>query len=104
MIKYKLIIRRIAFADLHEIYEHISRNLNEPVIANKMHADIVKAIRSLTEMPLRHKLVDAEPYHSQGYRMLRVRSYIVFYIVDQENSTVHVVRILYNRRKWQNLL
>ena len=104
MEKYKLILRHIALNDLQEIYEHIAHNLNETEVAEKIHGSIVEAISSLSELPLRHQVIDVEPYRTVGYRMLHIRSYVIFYIVDQEKSAVHIVRILYNRREWQNIL
>ena len=104
MEKYKLTIRSAAYADMQEIYNHIAHNLNEPVVAEKIHESIVTGIRSLAELPLRQKLVNAEPYRSYGLRMLRVKNNMIFYIVDQEKAEVHIVRVLYARREWQNFL
>ncbi len=36
--------------------------------------------------------------------MLLVENYIAFYVVDEAKREAHVLRILYNRREWQDLL
>ena len=102
--QYKLIVRHIALEDLREIYTHISRDLNETMAAERIHRAIIEAVSGLSSMPLHHPLIADEPYRTAGYRILLVKSYIIFYIVDQNNKRVHIVRVLYNRRDWQNLL
>jgi len=54
-------------------------------------------------MPSRHSVVQEQPYAAMGVRKLLVENYIAFYI-DEEKYEVHILRILYNRREWQNIL
>jgi len=39
-----------------------------------------------------------------GVRLMPVENYNAFYIVDEKNDAVHVLRILYNSREWQSIL
>jgi plasmid stabilization system protein ParE len=55
-------------------------------------------------MPSRYAVVVEEPYRSMAVRRIAVENYTVFYIVDENEKTVHIFRILYNRREWQYLL
>ena len=59
---------------------------------------------ALDHMPARHSIVRDEPYAPLGLRMMPVENYIAFYVIDEANREVHVIRILYKRREWQNLL
>lgn len=104
MEQYKVIVQRIAIADMREIYSHISRDLNEPLAAERIHRAIVEAVKGLSVFPLRLQLIQDEPYRTAGYRMLPVKNYIIFYVADQDAETIHIVRILYHRRDWQNIL
>ena len=58
----------------------------------------MKEIRSLNEMPMRYRLYDDEPWHSQGVRFFPVNNYLVFYLPDETKTTVHIVRIIYGVR------
>ena len=58
----------------------------------------MKEIRSLNEMPMRYRLYDDEPWHSQGVRFFPVNNYLVFYLPDETKTTVHLVRIIYGVR------
>lgn len=55
-------------------------------------------ILSLDTMPERYKSYDKEPWHSQGFRILPVDNFIVFYIPDANTKIVTIIRILYSGR------
>ncbi|MGH4121235.1 type II toxin-antitoxin system RelE/ParE family toxin [Clostridium sp.] len=55
-------------------------------------------------MPLRNALVNYERLAYIGIRKIMVDNYIVFYIANDESKTVTIIRILYGRRDWINLL
>lgn len=84
--------------DLRGIYEYIASRLCVPETAKNQTGRIMKEIRSLQEMPLRYRVYEEEPWHSQGLRILPVDNYLVFYLLDEENHTVSVVRIMYGGR------
>lgn len=104
MKKYKIIIQESAELDLNGIIEYIAIDLNEKLIALKLYKKIVEAINSLSDTPGRCAVIDAEPYKDMGIRRLIVNNYSIFYYLNNETETVHILRILYNRRDWKNLL
>ncbi len=63
-----------------------------------------KDILSLETMPLRFALIDEEPYKSIGVRCIPIENYTAFYIANETAKTVHILRVLYNRRDWQAIL
>lgn len=85
--------------DLRNIYEYISYDLLVPETATRQTRRIMKEIRSLDEMPMRHRLYDDEPWHSQGVRFFPVDNYLVFYLPDETKNTVYIVRIIYSGRE-----
>ena len=104
MKEYKVFIEASAEKDLFGILLYITKTLKQPTIAKRIYTEIKKQIDTLRTMPARQKIVDEEPYAAQGVRKLYVENYMVFYVVDDSKKEVHVFRILYNRREWQNLL
>lgn len=84
--------------DLRNIYVYISYDLLVPETATRQTRRIMKEIRSLDEMPIRHRLYDDEPWHSQGVRFFPVDNYLVFYLPDETKNTVYIVRIIYSGR------
>ena len=84
--------------DLRDIYEYIACELLVPETAAGQTEHIMKAIRSLEQMPMRHRLYEEEPWHSQGLRVLPVDNYLVFYLPDENSATVNIIRIMYGGR------
>lgn len=104
MDKYKIEITKPAENDLRSIGLYISKELVEPDTAKKIVAKIGEAIIKLEELPLRNGLVSDERLSIKGIHRIIIDNYIVFYIANEENRLVTIVRIQYNRRDWINLL
>ena len=101
---YDIQITEPAEEDLYKIGSYISKELLEPETAKKVISKIAKGINSLEDMPLRNALAADERLAFKGIRKIMVDNYIVFYIVAEQRKTVTIIRILYNRRDWLNLL
>lgn len=84
--------------DLRDIYEHIAYELLVPEIASGQVDRIMKAARSLEQMPMRYRLYEEEPWHSQGLRFLPVDNYLIFYLSDETNNVVNIIRVMYGGR------
>ena len=67
-----------------------------------MKDEILKCVDSLAVFPLRNKRFENEKMLSKEIRRAIVKNYSVFYCVDK--STVLILRVLYNRREWQDIL
>lgn len=104
MSRYNIEITEPAENDLYEIGSYIAKELLEPDIAKKVVDKVGNAILSLEEIPMRNAVVADERLALQGIRKFIVDNYIVFYIVTEEHKTVTIVRILYSRRDWINLI
>lgn len=59
---------------------------------------IEKCIKSLDDMPERYSLYDREPWKSRGLHIVLVDNYCVLYIVDNNDRTVSVMRVMYGGR------
>ncbi len=57
-----------------------------------------RGIRSLGEMPMRYRLYDDEPWRSRGMRFFPVDNYLVFYLPEEVENNVYVIRIMYGGR------
>ncbi|MDE5817940.1 MAG: type II toxin-antitoxin system RelE/ParE family toxin [Lachnospiraceae bacterium] len=84
--------------DLRDIYEYIALELLAPETATGQTQRIMKTIRTLGEMPMRHQLYGEEPWHSRGVRFLPVDNYLIFYLPEEPQNTVNIVRIMYGGR------
>ena len=101
---YDVIIETTASLDLYGILDYITEVLKAPESAERIYWSIKDQVLSLNEMPYRYPLVRDEPFASIGVRLMPVENYSVFYIINEQINEVHILRILYNRREWQNIL
>ena len=90
--------------DLRDIYEYIAYELLVPETAAGQTERIMKAIRSLEQMPMRHRLYEEEPWHSQGIHKLPVKNYLIYFWVDEDAKRVQVTGIIYGRRDQRHQL
>ena len=101
---YKIVIQEAARLDILSIIDYIAVDFQEPDVAEKMFALIIRSIYNLSDFPKRNRVLTEEPYYSKGYRVTYVKNYAVFYKVDDTNRIVDIMRVLYNRREWQDIL
>jgi len=101
---YKIRITTPAQTEMRETYFYIAEQLCNPTAAERLISQIVDAIQSLSERPGRYPLVSDQYLASKGYRKIVVRNHLVFFIVREKEQTVSVMRVLYGRRDWMNLL
>ena len=95
---YDVEITDRAIFDLKTLYEYIANALMVPIAAKKQYIRIEDAIYSLRDMPERFKRYEKGPWRNRNLRIMRVDNYLVFYVVNNENFKVTVIRIVYGRR------
>ena len=81
-----------ALGDLRKIYSYIANELLVPETAAAQLGRIRKEVRSLDFMPARYTLVEWEPWHSMKMHQLPVDNFIVYYLVDDKERTVLLLR------------
>ena len=96
--KYEVVTTAQAVADLRAIFEYIAYKLLAGENAIKQLDRLEEAILSLGEMPERYHLYDKEPWRERNLRIMPVDNYLVFYIPQEEDKTVTVIRVMYGRR------
>lgn len=90
--------------DLDEIYGYISTKLFDDIATENLMDNIENNIMRLANFPLSSSFVMDEPLKSRGYHKLVVDNYIVFYLVNDEEKQVAIMRILYGATKYQDIL
>ena len=89
---------------MDEIYSYIAGELlNEDAAANHMD-QIEDKIMRLRNFPFSCSLVEDDALRDKGYRKLVVENYIAFYIVEEKKKQVIVMRVLFGRQKYQDII
>ena len=81
--------------DLRNIFMYIAYELGARDTAERQVNRIRDAIKKLEKFPKRNPSVPYEPWASLGMRRLNVDNYVVFYLVDDSNERIEIVRIPY---------
>ena len=95
---YTVNVTQQAQLDIKIIYEYIANNLMEPEIAEKQYTRIENAIYTLDKMPERFRQYEKGPWQSRNLRIMPIDNFLAFYIVDNANCIVTVIRIMYGAR------
>ena len=90
---FQIIISEKAIKDITSIREYIEKRLSNPISADSFYEELRSKILSLTEFPGRFSriLIGGLYYHR-----MPVKSFNVYYCVNQNSQTVTIARVLYS--------
>lgn len=95
---YRVSVSLEAQKDLRGIYAYITFHLLAPINAKQQLSRLEKAIKSLAEFPLRHRLVDDALWKKRDLHVMPCDNFLIFYFVQEKKKAVIVSRVLYQRR------
>ena len=100
--EYKINYLPIAKKDLNEIIEYIQAD--DPNAALELLNKIDENISQLSSFPYKGTTPDDENLQAKNYRMLVVETYLIFYVVNEDEKEVEIRRIIHGKRKYNFLL
>lgn len=100
--KYNINYLPIAIKDLEKIIDYIQTD--NPDAALKLLEKIDESISQLKDFPYKGRSPKDDHLQSKDYRILVVKSYLVFYVVNKNYNEVEIRRILHGKRKYEFLL
>ena len=104
MMKYTIHITRAAEKDLISAADYIEFVLLNPQAADDFLDEAETKIYELGIFPGKYSLVDDPVLKSWGIRLTVIKNYIAFYIISDSEQKIYVVRFLYGKRNWINIL
>lgn len=99
---YKVELSPQAIEDLKEIKSYIEDELQNPTAAKNTILKIIETYESLSISPNSRIPVQKYVSFQTDYRFILANNYSIFYRI--EDKTIKVVRILYSRRDFVNIL
>lgn len=102
MAKAKIKVLPIAQEDMKSIVAYI--RLDDPDAALRMVEKIKATIGRLADHPLSGPIPLDKKVAAQGYRMLVVDPYLVFYLYIAEEGVVEIHRVLHGRQNYPKIL
>ena len=100
---YRVLITDEATDDVFHLVKYIQVDLCNPDAANKLYTNLNREVNNMGDFPL--KFADSGIKY-RGYIIHKkiYQSYLLFYIISDENQTVYVLRILKDIMNWRNIL
>ena len=101
---YSITITEPAEKDLNSAVDYFITVLKAPKAAQTLLDEVEEKLNFLSANPLVYEIEYDDYLQERNIRSVLVRSHLVFYIVNQESEEVIILRILYARRNWVNIL
>ena len=99
---YNIVFSPESIKDLEEVKAYIAEELCNGQAATKTVSQILKNIRRLSKFPESGSLLSSVVGFDTHYRFLMCGNYVAFYRLGE--NEVRVVRILYGRRNFMQIL
>lgn len=104
MDRYSIVITPYAEAQLKETVDYIAVELANPIAANTFIDRIQEKISRLKDYPEAYPLVKENPWNEIGVRKAIVKSFIVYFKVDDGRREVDVLAVVYGKMDQLNQL
>ena len=104
MKKYLVEISKTAAQDLENIIAYLRYDLAEDIIADKYKILFKQELKNLENVAGSMAILEETLTGHKNIRKVNVRNYVIFYIVDEENSKARVIRIGHAFMDWEKYL
>jgi plasmid stabilization system protein ParE len=102
---YGLIFSKLFDDDIDSTYQYIKENLEAPMAAENLLKEVKQKLEYLKENPtIRPVIKKDELIEALNLRAIKVKNYVIYYSVNEEKQKIRLVRFLYNKRDWINIL
>ena len=104
MKKYIVEISETAEKDLEDIISYLRHNLAGDIVADKYKILFKQELKYLENIAGSMSILDEELTGHKNIRKINIRNYIIFYIVDEDDSKALVLRIGHAFMDWEKFL
>lgn len=95
---FDILFSSAAQEDLDGIFAYISVTLATPMAAKNLSNSIHDALDTLSAFPETFALCQDEPWVLRGVRVMPVKNYRFYYIVNHDAREVFILRVFYYRQ------
>jgi addiction module RelE/StbE family toxin len=101
---FNLSFSKIIDEDIDSCYNYIKDKLEAPMAAENLMKEFYEKLSHIIENPYSRPLVHDKLLASLGIRSIKIKNYILFYSVEEENNIINVITFMYNKRDWANII
>lgn len=104
MKKYIVQVSDAAYKDIENVISYLRNDLLEDIVADKYKILFKQELKKLEEIAGSMPILDEKLTDYKNIRKINVRNYIIFYIIDKDNSKASVLRIGHAIMDWKKYL
>lgn len=101
---YKLEFLPSAQQDMVEIVRYISKELHNPIAADRLATKLLEAAERAAAFPYAAQIYNPIRPLKREYRKLVIKNYLMFYWVDEQKQIVTIAYVTYAKRDYERLL
>ena len=101
---YRLEVSSDAHNDIYEIVGYIANELSAPKAASSFLDDVETSYLRVVDNPHSYSLCSDVRLERLGYRKIVIRNYLMLYRIDEDNQVVYIVRVVYGRRNYPEMI
>ena len=102
--EYDFELTETAEADIDATYEYIAETLENPDAASDLADELEIQIDKICKRPETGKLVENEFLKRNDVWRFLVKNYIAYYIIDDENEKIVILRFVYSGRNQDKIV
>ncbi len=104
MNNYRITLTQRAKDDIIDIGDYISETLLSPDTSTNFIKGLRNSISQLKFFPYKFPLIQDNILQRQGIRCMPYKNFYIFYNVIENEHTIIILRIGYNKRDWKQIL
>lgn len=102
--KYDFELTETAESDIDSAYDYIAKTLENPDAASALADELEIQIDNICKKPETGRLVENDFLRSNNIRRFLVKNYIAYYIIDDNNKKIVILRFVYGGRDQDKIL
>lgn len=102
--EYDFVLTETAESDIDATYEYIAETLGNPDAASDLADELEIQIEKICKKPETGKLVENEFLRRNDVWRFLVKNYIAYYLIDDENETIVILRFVYSGRNQDKIV
>ena len=96
--KYSWLLTETAESDIDDTLSYIAGVLHNPEAATSFADKLEEELDALCKSPKNGRLIDNEYLRREDIRRILIDNYIAYYILDEKEKTIIVLRVVYGKR------
>jgi len=101
---YEIEFLPLAKKDIDEIIYYISHHLKNKTAAKKLRDLFMSSIEKIAEFPYGLPVYQTTSALKNEYRRYKIKNFIMFYIINEEDKIITIARVLYQKMDIKNIL